>query len=240
MRPRLRDWLAPHIRLLWLVLGSTAMMAAADRAPAQIVTFNFSGVVTELDVNAGLFGPFTSVNVGDLFTGHFSYEIGPGNPDQLPGDPERRRYDGLEFVVDGAAIAFEPPVIGVTHDQILTLPPAPPASFDRFAVLSSSPGSLYLNGISLQLRGPYGAAFTDDSLPTALDLGAFSDSQSLAGIRAFGLLPNPDIDDAGQLMSLEQVPEPGTTAVLASLSVALLVAKSRGRRNSCAICGILA
>ena len=52
---------------------------------ADTITFNFEGVVTELDVNGGLFGPVGLVTVGEPFTGHFSYEVGPGNPDSGPG-----------------------------------------------------------------------------------------------------------------------------------------------------------
>jgi hypothetical protein len=216
--------------LLLLVVGMAAGSGASRPAAGQVVTFNFSGVVTELDLNAGLFGPFGSVNVGDPFTGHFSYALGLGNPDQLPADPEVGRYNGLEFVVNGAAIVFDAPLIAVQHNFTATLPPAPPSSFDRFAVFSASPGSLYLSGIRLELRGPYGAALADDSLPAGLDLAAFTDSQSLAGVRFVGLFPNPSTDDVGRVGSLDQVPEPSVGPVIAG-ACALLFVKSRRRRN---------
>lgn len=36
-------------------------------------------MVTELDGNLGLFGQIGTVQVGDPFSGRFSYEIGPGS-----------------------------------------------------------------------------------------------------------------------------------------------------------------
>jgi hypothetical protein len=172
--------------------------------------------VSDLDINAGLFGPIGGVQVGDEFTGRFSYEIAPTNPDQAPGDPELGIYNGSELVIEGAAIPFEPPLVSVRHAFIATLPPAPPSSFDRFTIATSSPGSLYLAGIRLTLEAPYGAAFSDDSLPETLDLSAFTDGAALAGVRAIGIFPVPNIEDRGTIASLLQVPEPTASAMIAA------------------------
>ncbi len=193
---------------------------------AETITFNFEGVVTELDVNGGLFGPVGLVTVGDPFAGHFSYEVGPVNPDQVPADPELGFYDALEFAVDGSPLIFQNPRISVTHRFVPSLPPADPISIDRFSVVAETPGALHFSA-TLTLTGSFGAAFTDDSLPTNLNLSVF-DTATVAGIVAVGLFPAPTIDDHGTLETLILIPEP-YTFTLATLALLGLLAHGRRR-----------
>jgi hypothetical protein len=183
---------------------------------SAIVTFNFQGVVTHLDVNAGLFGGIGTVNVGDPFTGWVTYEVGVGNPDQLPADPEVGLYQALAFVLDNSAIALVNPRIGIRNRHpIPTLPPPPDPGENVFAILAGATGSVY-GGIRLTLSGPFGAAFSDDSLPSDLNLTQFSEA-TLAGIVAFGLPPLPDVVDAGVITRFDRqtpIPEPSTCILL--------------------------
>ena len=193
-------------QLLWVV-SLVFLLVPPGLSEAAISTFNFEGVVTELDVNAGLFGPVGLVTVGDPFTGHFSYETGPGNPDQAPGDSEVGIYNALEFVVDGSPLIFQNPGISVLHLFVPALFPLEPISIDRFRVVAATPGAPHFSA-NLTLTGSFGAAFTDDSLPTTLNLSVF-DTATVAGIVAFGLFPEPTIDDHGTVESLILIPEPG-------------------------------
>ena len=199
-------------QISWSLLLAVLLMPTSV-SEAETVTFNFQGVVTELDVNAGLFGPGGQVLVGDPFSGHFSYEVGPGNPDQLPADSEFGVYDALEFTIDGSPLTFQNPRIGITHRFVPSILPASPISIDRFQVVVETPGASHATA-HLVLGGSFGAAFMDDSLPTHLDLSLF-DTARVAGVVAVGIHPAPTIDDHGTLEMLTQIPEPTTLTLVA-------------------------
>jgi hypothetical protein len=203
------------------------LLAGASAAPAgaSVVTYEFAGVVSELLVDQGLFGPPGSVQLGDGFTGRFAYEIGAANPDQAPGDPTVGQYELLEFVVDQSA----PPLVTtlfaalVTHDPGLpTLPPLPPdPGTDRLSIVAMA--NVYPT-VTLALGGPFGSVFLDDSLPVELDLADFADGGLVRGRVAIGIGGNPDLQDLGTITSLTRVPEPGTASRAAAAAMALLVA----------------
>ncbi len=220
------------VRSAKLAVGAVAvwwMLVVA--AHGQTVTFNFAGAVTELDLNAGLFGPVGAVNVGDPFTGHFSYVLGPGNPDQAPADPVVGRYSGVELAVDGAVISLAPPLVVVRHEFVPAIFPAEPLSIDSLTVFATTAGSQYASGVRLELRGPFGSAFSDDSLPSALNLAAFTEIQRLSGIKAVGIFPAETIDDVGQVSALTFVPEPAGAALAAALLAVALVRERRIRHE---------
>ena len=193
-----------------LLLLAFTLAASSPALAAPILTFAFQGVVTELTANAGLFGMPGTVNVGDPFSGQFSYDRGPGNPDQVPADAELGGYDLLSFTIDQSVLPLTPFAAVVRHiPPILTLPPLPPdPGTDAFSV-RSAPLSGYPNGVSLRLEAPFGAVFSDDSLPADLSLASFTLSAGVYGIVALGIFPTPSIWDVGQLTSLVRVPEPG-------------------------------
>jgi hypothetical protein len=170
-----------------------------------------------------------TVSIGDPFSGRLVYEVGPANPDQQPADPEVGAYDLVELVVDQSVLpAFAPSVIGVLHQPGLpTIPPVPPdLGRDWFFARATTVGVYPI--VTLGLRGPFGSAFTDDSLPLALDLADFPDGAFVQGLVAAGIGGNPSIEDVGRITSLVLVPEPGTLALaVAGLS---LVARARTRR----------
>jgi hypothetical protein len=215
------------------VVGSMLLVVAAlvTAAPAraQILTFEFAGVVATLTRDGGLFGAPGTVQLGDPFTGRFSYDASPSNPDQLPEDPEVGRYDVLTLTIDQAVIPLTSlTAVSIVHEPgLATLPPAPPdLGRDRFAVSATSePYPL----VTVQLRGPFDSAFSDDSLPIALDLADFPVGAFVQGLTAAGLFPNPSIEDVGSITSLQLVPEAGANA-LRSGALATLVVLGRRRR----------
>lgn len=211
--------------MLWLA-------SAASAGAAQIVTFGFTGTVSELLLDRGLFGPPGTVAVGDAFSGRFSYEIGPGNADQVPGDAMTGRYALTGFAVDGGVAPFGPmavvvqlvdPVGGVFPD------PGTPGS-DRVTIVVESVN--YARAIQLRLRAPFQSVLADDSLPTGLDLADFTDLAVLGGFGPGALAPQEPRDDTGVLTSLflidiVTVPEPAPLAPLALGILVILLAAGR-------------
>jgi hypothetical protein len=211
----------PAVLLSFITLvGFALTLPGAPTADATtIVRYDFTGTVTDLTSDSGLFGLPSTSTVGDSFSGHFSYVLGPGNPDQLPVDPLVGLYDGLSFVIDTAIIPVTEPFF-ITIIQKLPVPgifpdPGVPGA-DRLTVRGLS--SAYASNIRLTLQAPFGSVFSDDSLPTDLVLADFTEIGNLRGIQALGLSPAPNIEDVGILTSLTrtvtEVSEPGTIVIL--------------------------
>ena len=203
------------------VFALTCLLATTQPSSASlIVHYEFEGVVTTLTGTTGLFG---ASQVGDPFSGHFSYEIGPSNPDQLPADPELGFYNAINFVVDNAPFSLTLHGIGITHKPGLpTLAPLPPdPGTDSFVLVAFTPDNI---PVRLRLKSPFDQVFTDDSLPHDLVLSSFTDTRSLDGLRAAGIFPVPSLIDIGELTSLTRVPEPST---MLALAVLMLVAQRR-------------
>jgi hypothetical protein len=216
------------VALLWLT-------SAASAGATQIVTFGFTGVVTELLFDRGLFGPPGTVAVGDPFSGRFSYAIGPGNADQEPADAATGRYALTGFAVDGSVaplgsmsvvVRLVEPVGGVFPD------PGIPGS-DRLTIVVESVN--YARAIQFRIWAPYQTVFADDSLPTDLDLTDFTELAILGGFGPGALAPQEPRNDIGALTSLflidtVTVPEPAPLAPLAFGIVVVLLAASRRQR----------
>lgn len=205
------------------VVLSGLLLTLTWSANASIITYNFFGTVTELVSNGGLFG--SPATVGGNFSGHFSYDTGSGNPDQLPADLDKGVYNLIELVVDNAVNPLSPGIIGITLQPGLpcVLPCTPSPGANRFSISASSPD--YASGIILTLLAPFGTVFVDDSLPETLNLTDFTLGTSIAGIDAIGIVPAPSIWDVGVLTSLtlvSGVPEP-TSLILFGLGLTCLV-----------------
>jgi hypothetical protein len=202
-----------------------------------LVQFEFAGTVTDTSGNLGIFGPFGTVQLNDVFTGRFSYLAGPGNPDQEPGDPNLGVYQLVDFELDQAVVPITPFAIGVTHQPWLpTLPPLPAdLGTDGFAVAGTFMAGQDPKVVTLRLEAPYEAVLNDDSLPTSLTLSDFTDSRVVRSIRVLGLPPSgmSQIDE-GQLTSLVQIPEPSSAALLlfALVAVGLATGVYGGRLSS--------
>lgn len=192
-----------------------ALLAVAGPAQGLTLTYEFEGVVTTLLRDGGLFGAPGTVQIGDGFTGHFRYEVGAANPDQLPADGTRGAFELIDLVIDQSVLPpFAPLGVLVTHEPGLpTIPPTPPdLGSDALRVVASS---VVFPTLSLRLFGPFGSAYTDDSLPVSLDLADFPDGAFVQGLTAISLPPFPNIEDVGVITSLRLVPEPGTLVLVA-------------------------
>ena len=152
---------------IWALAAATGLLVAVPTYAQGLVEYRFTGVVTDNTGNLGVFGPFNTVQVGNLFSGRFSYMTGPGNPDQEMGDPEFGLYDLLDFVLDQSVVSMTPFGIGVTHEPGMpTLDPLPPdLGTDRFSIVGTFMTGQEIRPVTLRLTAPYQTVFTDDSLP---------------------------------------------------------------------------
>jgi hypothetical protein len=211
-----------------LPLLAVTVLIAATSLPAQgLVEYEFTGEVTDNTGNLGVFGqPFT-VQVGQPFTGRFSYMTGLGNPDQLPADAELGTYNLVDFQLDQAVVPITPLAVVITHRAGLpTLFPLPPdPGLDRLSVVGTFPFDDGFKVVSLSLSGPYESVFPDDSLPLNITLGEFTDAKIVQSVRVIALAPDGQSQiDAGQLASLMRIPEPNSLLLaFGCLTIASLV-----------------
>jgi hypothetical protein len=208
----------------WMLVAAAVLIGAVS-VRAEMIEYQFSGVVTDDSGNLAVFGPYNGVQVNDVFTGHFSYMTGPGNPDQEVNDPEMGHYNVVDFVIDQATVTITPYAIAVTHEPGMpTLPPDPPnLGTDAFIVYGTYLLGQDMKSVSLRLEAPYQAVFTDDSLPTSLTLNDFTDARVVRSIRVLGLPPHGTSQlDEGQVTSLALVPEP-STAILCLCAISVLL-----------------
>ena len=205
-------------RFVGVTLAVTTLFLCTASGNAQgLVEYEFSGKVSDNSGDLGIFGPFGTVQINDVFTGRFSYVTGPTNPDQEMGDAQLGGYNVIDFMIDQAFVPITPRAIVVSHvPGTPTLPPLPPdLGTDGFSVVGTYLLGQDAKSVSLKLEAPYQTVFTDDSLPTTLMLDDFTDLQTVISIRVLGIGPDGMSQiDAGQLTSLAKVPEPPSVALV--------------------------
>ena len=233
----LSNWLESGANRFCVPLLAVIALASvtAPAHPQGLVQYEFTGVVTDNSGNLGVFGPFSGVQINDVFTGRFSYMTGPGNPDQQPGDPELGAYNAIGFEIDQAVVSIAPFGIAVTHEPpVVTLPMTPPDfGTDGFSAVGTFQIGMDTRPVSLRLEAPFESVFTDDSLPASLTLGDFTDTAIVRSIRVIGLEPGTSQIDAGVLTSLVLVPEPSLQfAALLSLGAAFVTLRRRASRRA--------
>ena len=218
------------IRTICVLLVS--WLALSPGHAQTILQFEFDGVVTDASGNTGVFGPFNSVQLDDTFTGRFSYEVGPGNPDQDPAN-QFGVYNLLSFEINQAVVPITPLGIAVVHDPGLpTIPPQPPdPGTDAIRLVGTYPTGVDDNTrpVTLRLAADYNTVFADDSLPLDLALTDFPVEHQVSAIVVLGVVGGESQIDAGEITSLLLVPEPSGSAYLLALSVTI-AARRRYRR----------
>lgn len=216
-------WHAPPVMILGgfqikALLAALFLALAAFPAQSATVEYEFSGDVTQLisGQGKGLFGPPGTVSVGDTFTGRFSFDDGPGNADQSPGDSNLGVYDLSAFQVDGTALTILGGTILVQLSNTIVIGPNPPPP-DRIRFILDVANNPYQTRVAMEFLVPSGV-LSDDSLP-GFDFGNFQNA-GLVGIEVPGLAPNPGVQDAGTVTGLAAVP---VAAIPAPAGLPLLI-----------------
>ena len=203
---------AAGLATVLLAVGMGSPLARAD-----LVTWEFEGVLTSVNDYTGFLGP--SVYVGAPFSGQLTFDTSV--PDSNPGNPHAGTYPQALLSISGdvGAVPFaggSGPVsyISVLDDQAITLHDF--IGVDGLVMIDGEVIEAYLS-----LRDFDGVMLTSDALPLdPPDVG-------LMETRVFGLASEAlGLSVRGTLSSL--TPEPGTLAVL-GLGVAQLAIGRRTR-----------
>jgi hypothetical protein len=223
-------------RIAWpLLLACVGVLLAPRVAQAALIQFEFQGVVTDNTGNLGVFGQFSSVNIGDIITGRFSYETGPGNPDQMPGDPNAGLYNLLTFEIDQAVVPITPDRLGVLRvAPVPQLDPNAPPDLGRDLFVAAGAFNVGADNyiVTVRLEAPFAAVFSDDTLPASLTLADFTETRDVRAVRALGLGGGMSFIDQAELASLTQVPEPSSVVLLSIGAFGLAWLRRRADRNA--------
>jgi len=210
-----RFWEMSGERFQPLVLCAV-LLVAAPMATAELITFEFAGVIDSVDDPHNLLED--SIHVGDTFAG--SYTFDPDTPDSRPNDPQRGTYDSpgptinlamgiLDILVESSNART-----GVSNDYY---------GQDGYRVGMIQPfqlGELRILEMAISLRDLTSSALDSDVLPASPpDLASFqSRSLWVQGER-------DGFDDFTLRGHLTSLPEPAT------LSVSLIVLAHVLRRH---------
>ena len=152
-----------------------SIMIAAWTSSAWGLTMNFKGIVTSTDKNAVA---IAEISPGDSVSGQ--YDFNPNAPDEIPLEPASGLYEAQSFQITVRGFDYVSSTdnnISVTNDAVLI---AGQPAMDAYEVVSSlrNVEGPALSGlppaqIDVVLVDTDAAAFSDDSLPTSIDLDGF-------------------------------------------------------------------
>jgi hypothetical protein len=201
------------VRGVVLLIGSIACVGPACHAYAMALQFDFSGSITEITSGSlGDYGDDIDMSIGDLFTGTLLYDSSLPDTDPEPSTgcygtslPSYSSCIALEAVVGYHVYPF-----GATYGRLII---QNDITGDRLIAIDEPMPSRF---ISIVLSDSTGMAFSNDALPTHLNLldwdsGSFDIWQPW-GTHVTGTISGPR----------SVVPDTASTSVLLSLSLLLL------------------
>ena len=196
-----------HTKLLALFLAA----ALTSSAKADFITYDYTGVVTEISVNENDVIP--NLDIGDEFSGFTTFDSSGFNGTDGTVFVE---LNGVDLLFDGASIFGD---VEVVFDAFYSIRIAGDAGGD----IGESTFSAFNFGPDLEDSD--GSAGHNDPFPNSLDLPEFE--QNTFRIRGTYLPTGDQISVTGQLSSFSTVPEPSSMLIF-GLALFPLLRRKRG------------
>ena len=156
------------------LVPAALVLFLAQCAGATTLTFSFSGIVTSTAANSVA---ISEVMVGDEVSGQFSFDSSA--VDAMAGDSHSGLYEATEFylTVDGYTYSATGNNISITNDAVLIQGLSALDAYEIVTPLRNVTGpslsDLPIAQIDLVLVDTDATVFSDDSLPTSVDINEF-------------------------------------------------------------------
>lgn len=169
------------------VTTAVATFVAAP-ASAALVSYNFSGTISQVTDTTAPAGNVGGLNVGDTFFGSFQYESADAGADS-DADPSRGFYaltgsvtSLLTVTVDGLTFSAGPGAVDVRNDVVSSLSANSDALFYSGGPFDALPPGWSFSppagsGVTVAFIDPTGTTFASDALPTSFDVTDWFASQ---------------------------------------------------------------
>jgi hypothetical protein len=205
------------------ILIAIMLLVGATQAHAATWRVDFSGSLDTID--AALLG--TDFTIGDTFSGVYFFD--DTTPDTHPaGDSGDYLSFGRYIASTSGGIAAEGSSV-----RLLVTNDIPYDSYVAAAAWvhgTNSASGIPFNGVAVQLEDSTGTALSSASLPTSIDLSAYTSARFIISFEDWDVVADPWGDDAvfakasGALdtMTFTPVPEPATMTLLALGGLAVL------------------
>jgi hypothetical protein len=201
-----------------LFFYAASFLALFGSAHAAVVTFEFSGTVTQVPLD----DVFGDIAAGDPILGSYTFDTSA--VDLIPADAAMSAFAfsaplGMNVTVGEHEFSAR----GLLSIGVLN-------SFaDQYTVLARNSGPAGELTLELFLHDPTGGAFINDHLPSAAPpLGGFSQKD----FHLIAMLAGAEVQVDGQLSMLngQATPEPSAASLVIAGSVLLLLARRRRRQ----------
>ncbi len=230
-----------------------AALALTGTANATVLQFDFTAKIQEmvefspLSFSGGLVNSSSlsgsTVSVGDVIRGHFSYDTTTGQFGSFSGMAmyaAPAAQNALSAAIGQQAMALDAPLSSSTNVQVANNA-ANLHGADSFGIANVSANQVASQMMALSLFDSSGTAFSTNALPASLDFAAFNSSSfyytysstaTHAMMGANGMLTSLTVSPvSGGGNSITPVPEPETYAMLlAGLGLLGWTARRRQQR----------
>lgn len=230
-----------------LMLVAAAVLAFPITGPAALVSYNFSGTVTEVDDSIAPLANVGGITVGDAFTGSFQFETNDAGPDLNAGNPNIGVYSlagsatsFMTLTIDGLTFVAGPGSVQVHNNVLSALSPVSDALFYAGGPLDVLPAGWSFSppagsNVGIAFIDPTGTAFASDALPTTFDPSDWFASELFLSFTNVtfpgGSDSNVDVTGAVNLTPAA-VPEPSSLMLLGLIGCGMGVARRWKRTAS--------
>jgi hypothetical protein len=214
---------------LQFVLAASAVVVTATPVSAALVSYNFSGTISQVNDTAAPTGNVGGITIGDTFFGSFQFETNDAGPD-LDADPSRGLYfptgsvvSSITATIDGLTFVAGPGAVDIRNNVVSTLGPNTdllnytggavdtfPAGWSTTTPLASS--------LQIAFADASGLTLPNDALVTSFDPSQWDAAQvglSFSNV-SFPGGTDTNVSIIGDVnLTPAAVPEPSSAALLA-------------------------